>query len=365
MHTNSLRRGFTLVELLVVIAIIGTLMGLLLPAVQSAREAGRRNTCSNNLSQLAKAVVAFDGKAGSVPCWRNKFPNGSVITTGTYTLWTVPLLPNIERSDIYRAWESAIPTGPTLSASMTPNIEIFQCPSSPTTADQLGVISYAANVGSNLPTYNYTTSTFQSAQAKSDGVMPDGIASGNGTISYAAARYSLDSVSSGDGTTNTLLFSEKCGAALTQATWSPLFTPSTGAPFPSISGTAILDWGNAYVIPVFGLPGNVTNLGTYTDATLPASPKVINSVPGAVGSYGMPSSTHPGGVCAAFSDGHVAYLRDSVDRWVYAQLVTSDSKSNGSGASTQWYTNSPRANSWLQSTTVSANPYILTEDDFR
>lgn len=55
-------RGFTLVELLVVIAIIGTLVGLLLPAVQSAREAGRRNSCLNNQNQLGKSVIAFDGQ---------------------------------------------------------------------------------------------------------------------------------------------------------------------------------------------------------------------------------------------------------------------------------------------------------------
>jgi prepilin-type N-terminal cleavage/methylation domain-containing protein len=359
------RTGFTLVELLVVIAIIGTLMGLLLPAVQSAREAGRRNTCSNNLSQLAKAIVAYDGKSGSLPCWRNKFPNSSVTTTGTYVLWTVPLLPNIERSDIYRAWESATPVATTLSASITPNIELFQCPSSPTAADQLATISYAANVGTNLPTYDYGSGAYTNVQAKSDGVMPDGIASGNGTLSYAAARYSLDAVSGGDGATNTILLSEKCGAGLTQATWSPLFTPSTNAPFPSIAGTAILAWGDAQVIPVFGLPGNVASLATYTDASLPLTPKVINSTPGALGAFGMPSSTHPGGVVAAFSDGHITYLRDSIDRWVYAQMVTSDSKSTGSGAGTTWYTNSLRANTWLKHTTVSANPYILTEDDYR
>ena len=90
------KRGFTLVELLVVIAIIGVLVGLLLPAVQSAREAGRRMQCSNNLKQIGLAVMMSHDI-------RNKFPCGRESRDPFDVSWAFRLLPYMEEQAIHDA----------------------------------------------------------------------------------------------------------------------------------------------------------------------------------------------------------------------------------------------------------------------
>ena len=94
--TTSSRRGFTLVELLVVIAIIGVLMGLLLPAVQAARERSRMAACNANQKEMALAMVsaADDREAGTFPGWADEV---KIVSGNTLAVpWTVKLLPLIE-----------------------------------------------------------------------------------------------------------------------------------------------------------------------------------------------------------------------------------------------------------------------------
>ena len=94
---RRVQRGFTLVELLVVIAIIGVLVALLLPAVQAAREAARRTTCSNKMRQLALATHNVNDTFKALPPLAGNFPTG---TTDRGTVFYF-LLPYIEQKNFY------------------------------------------------------------------------------------------------------------------------------------------------------------------------------------------------------------------------------------------------------------------------
>ena len=98
--------GFTLVELLVVIAIIGVLVALLLPAVQAAREAARRSSCLNNLSQLALAVHNYEFAVENLPAGTIN-PDGPIRSEpiGQHVSWLVQILPYVEMRNVYDAFD--------------------------------------------------------------------------------------------------------------------------------------------------------------------------------------------------------------------------------------------------------------------
>src|SRR5438045_6788905 len=101
MRRNSVRpdrNAFTLIELLVVVAVIGILSGLLLPAVQQAREAARRAQCVNNLKQAGLALHGFESVHGHFPpgAVLGPLPQAGVSTTATHGGWPF-LLPHLEQ----------------------------------------------------------------------------------------------------------------------------------------------------------------------------------------------------------------------------------------------------------------------------
>ncbi|QDU90293.1 Type II secretion system protein G precursor [Pirellulimonas nuda] len=117
------RHAFTLVELLVVIAIIGILVAMLLPAVQSAREAARRMSCSNNLKQLALAVQLYEQNAGT-------FPRARTHNANTGVTWAVEIMPYIEEQPAYDAWDKAKFNFRNAPAQLREqHIDAYYCPS--------------------------------------------------------------------------------------------------------------------------------------------------------------------------------------------------------------------------------------------
>lgn len=128
------QNAFTLVELLVVIAIIGILVGLLLPAVQAAREAGRRSQCSNNLRQMG---IAFHGYEGTFKV----FPHGGAgavsltnsAIRGRWRLsWGAAILPYMEQAPLFAQIDQKQPythsNNATAGGTVVP---IYLCPSGP------------------------------------------------------------------------------------------------------------------------------------------------------------------------------------------------------------------------------------------
>src|SRR4029078_9935741 len=145
MRQTRTRSAFTLVELLVVIAIIGVLVALLLPAVQAAREAARRQQCQSNLRQLSLGLSNFESAKGAYPMsLLPSSPDPSQLPPNAAYIgpnWAVPLLPYIEQQSIYSkldysvlavgTWPGKAPprmAHPANEAVRTAQIDVFRCP---------------------------------------------------------------------------------------------------------------------------------------------------------------------------------------------------------------------------------------------
>jgi len=141
--------GFTLVELLVVIAIIGTLVGLLLPAVQRARESGRRVACSNNMKQMGVGVTSYESVRRFFPPGNDNFTSDKVSQPRRQHAWSSFILPYIEqvslaaKIDYKKVWNA--PGGNDVASDVV--LPLYVCPSGitrfPGKQDYGGITGYA------------------------------------------------------------------------------------------------------------------------------------------------------------------------------------------------------------------------------
>lgn len=195
--TAALSSGFSLIELLVVMAIIGLLVGLLLPAVQNSREAGRRIQCVNNLKQMGLAFQNHHDTLGAFPTggWDWNTPptyiNGSPATGSPQQAgWGFQILPYLEARNIWVGGQSQTDADRVLVAIGTPS-SVFFCP----TRRSAQTLAYTDPDYLNGITTNQALCDYAAANLENTGVVK---------------RFDPNRMADvTDGTSNTLLVSEK------------------------------------------------------------------------------------------------------------------------------------------------------------
>lgn len=358
-------RAFTLVELLVVISIIGMLIGLLLPAVQQAREAGRRNTCNNNLHNLGIAMQNFASKTGGrLPGWRENMTlspapmlQGNPIPQYPVS-WVVPLLPFVERNDLYLLWRNgtflvANPMGPSPNPSIDPTtqgyLQVLVCPSNPPTQNYPPPCAYVVNAGQMDTTamfagvmgrmqtmsvsadYAANGVFFDCFQDSVDSMMLD-IPMSQTCNMGPQVNMTMDYLTVHDGTSMTQMLSENldagsyCDPNAQGMADSGMGGGGTGGmgmnlPFAVLEAMqGFVWWGD---VDAGGHPTPPYASGVQYGRINSPADSASNNNPNYPYTNARPSSNHPGGVNMVYCDGHSRYLSQDVDYRVYCLLMSS------------------------------------------
>jgi prepilin-type N-terminal cleavage/methylation domain-containing protein/prepilin-type processing-associated H-X9-DG protein len=302
------RPAFTLIELLVVIAILAILVGLLLPAVQKVRAAASRAKCQNNLKQLGVAVHNCNDANQKLPPLCGPFPQTG---TGTYNSLHFWLLPYLEQENLYKS--AAVPGGYDESTARVDQtvVPVFLCPADP--SSPTGVLADAANVGYFTPlaktNYGANAQVFASC-----GGPPSYTCTG--TPGQASLQKTFQ-----DGTSNTILFTEKYGQCEAQ------LSLNGGATY---CGSA---WGRQVFLPG---PYNANTLGSSfgpyfafanrflvgPNYTFQVQPSPWNNTTNGVCDYRRPNSPHAGGINVVLGDGSVRFVQAGVSGTTWWAAVT-------------------------------------------
>jgi prepilin-type N-terminal cleavage/methylation domain-containing protein/prepilin-type processing-associated H-X9-DG protein len=295
-------RGFTLIELLVTISVISILMGLLLPAVQSAREAARRTQCVNNLKQLGLAVHHYHDTHGVTPLMNDWRPTpvwgGWPFNAGIH----VRLLPFLEQAALFESVDFDVriyeaPNIPLLGAEM----EFLHCPSDAAprqTKMQAGDISPYYDEEFTMTFTNYVAcvgSKYYYKGAAFDPDPPYQYCNGfwwekNGGVAFADVR---------DGLSNTLMLSERSRARYPydEQPWWGWWASGYGG-----------DTGFVAMHPI-NAANRVQVLSTNNDY---------------MQMFGSAGSLHPGGANFCFGDGSVRFLSETIESWDFTESDVAD-----------------------------------------
>ena len=294
------RRGFTLIELLVVITIIGMLVALLLPAVQAAREAGRRATCMNNQKQLGLAMLAYESAKRSFPAYRNSIGKYPGTTDDIWASWVIPLFPHVEHNNLWERWSSGkaeLDSDNDGDPDAYVLLKLLVCPSDPPMQETSysTPLAYVVNCGRKD-----TTSSSQPADLRCNGVFHS---------EESGVSTSLAYISQGDGAASTLMLSEH---VMPESRWARMNNAGQSEPLQEFEvGFVWMRASDIAELDQMSIDSFEADTNALPDDGLPRP--------------GNPSARHRGIIVTTFCDGHVIFLAEEVHYRVYQHLMTPDS----------------------------------------
>jgi prepilin-type N-terminal cleavage/methylation domain-containing protein/prepilin-type processing-associated H-X9-DG protein len=328
MGSSNTRKGFTLVELLVVIAIIGILVALLLPAVQAAREAARRMSCSNNLKQLVLGVHNYHDTYKIFPpalLGSGRYNNAGYHTANggvkNTTGWTL-LLPFIEQAPLHDNYNfnvcssSSSPYGHAVAGDDTMNdglynsrLEILECPSSPTKGEQrstgAGGTSFYSMRNAWRTNYFFATGNFTDYNAKyssTNGDKRQGCFGNDGAAHFAHII---------DGTSNTIALGEAVGGSLykTSVNYGPW----------GLTGTHTCCHGRVVSNNSYDATTGTISYHPNHKRDFHINAAYNNDSLGRQYAWGF-GSKHPGGAQFALADGSVTFLSEGMEYAIFLHM---------------------------------------------